>query len=69
MERQVLYIAFEAPFTELTMREPSGKERLRLWEDDVVEMFVGADPNNAKKYQEFEWASRRREARCDAKFT
>jgi hypothetical protein len=51
-----LYIAFEAPFTELTMREPSGKERLGLWEDDVVEMFVGADPNNAKKYQEFEWA-------------
>ena len=51
-----LYIAYEVPFTELTMGEPNQKERLGLWKDDVVELFVGADPANAKSYKEFESA-------------
>ncbi len=52
-----LYLAFECPFTELSVFEPTRKEeRLGLWEKDVVEAFVGTDPARPGTYAEFEWA-------------
>ena len=52
-----LYIAYEAPYTELTMAESPGKtERFGLWEDDVAELFVATDANKLQEYKEFEWA-------------
>lgn len=52
-----LYLAYEAPYTELTMGDSKGgKERLGLWDDDVVELFVDAEPQSGNSYQEFEWA-------------
>jgi predicted TIM-barrel fold metal-dependent hydrolase len=52
-----LYLAYEAPFTELKMAEqPGDGERLGLWDDDVVEAFIGPDPASAKEYSEYEWA-------------
>jgi hypothetical protein len=35
---------------------PAEAERMGLWEDDVVELFVGARADQATTYQEFEWA-------------
>ena len=52
-----LYLAFEAPYTELTMLEnPGTKERFGLWKDDVVEFFVGTNAKSPQAYEEFEWA-------------
>ncbi|MCC7475530.1 MAG: amidohydrolase family protein [Pirellulales bacterium] len=52
-----LYVAYEAPYTQLTMADPPGKaERLGLWDDDVVEVFVGTDSEHPKSYTEYEWA-------------
>lgn len=52
-----LYVAYEAPYTNLTTREtPEKNERLGLWDEDVVELFVGPDPNRIQSYKEFEWA-------------
>lgn len=54
---EFLYLGFESPFTELTMAEgASNAERVGLWDDDVVELFVGADPQHINRYREFEWA-------------
>jgi hypothetical protein len=50
-------VAYEVPFTELTMAESPGKtERLGLWEGDVVELFVSANSDNPSAYEEYEWA-------------
>ena len=52
-----LYLLYEAPYTELTVFEPSQKEeRVGLWEKDVVEAFIGADPANPTHYTEYQWA-------------
>jgi len=52
-----LYLAYEAPYTKLTTREtPAKNERLGLWDEDVVELFVGPNPDQPKSYNEFEWA-------------
>lgn len=52
-----LYLAYEAPYTELKMAEnPASQERLGLWEDDVVEVFIAPDPNRVRQYTEYEWA-------------
>jgi predicted TIM-barrel fold metal-dependent hydrolase len=53
-----LYLAFAAPFTELTVFEPAdlSKERMGLWERDVVEAFIGPDPSEPRRYLEFEVA-------------
>jgi predicted TIM-barrel fold metal-dependent hydrolase len=52
-----LYLAFEAPFTELKMAaQPGTEERLGLWDDDVVEAFIGPDPEQPQRYSEYEWA-------------
>lgn len=52
-----LYLAFEAPYHELTLFKPVAKqERLGLWDEDVVEVFVGPDPGRPTRYAEFEVA-------------
>jgi len=55
-----LYVGYQCPFTEITVFTPpdSKKERFGLWERDVVEAFVGTDPDNAKHYYEFEASPR-----------
>ncbi len=63
--RNYLYLAYECPYTTLTTFEPPQFERKRfevdkpgvsLWDRDVVEAFIGADPENPKHYSEFEVA-------------
>jgi predicted TIM-barrel fold metal-dependent hydrolase len=53
-----LYLAFTCPFTELTVFEPAdlAKERMGLWERDVVEAFIGPTPSEPRRYLEFEVA-------------
>ena len=52
-----LYLGYRCPFTKLTTFEPvSETERLGLWDRDVVEAFINADPHNLKHYTEFEIA-------------
>ena len=52
-----LYLGYESPYTKLTVFEPpQEKERLGLWDRDVVEVFIGSDTNNIKRYTEFEVA-------------
>ena len=54
---QYLYLAYECPYTELTVYSPNQKqERIGLWEKDVVEAFIGTDSSKAARYTEFEWA-------------
>jgi predicted TIM-barrel fold metal-dependent hydrolase len=50
-----LYLAFDCPFTALTVFEPAQKtERFGLWEKDVVEAFIGSDTNDIRRYTEYE---------------
>ena len=50
-----LYLAYECPFTKLTVFEPVQKtERFGLWERDVVEAFIASDTNNVRRYTEYE---------------
>ena len=50
-----LYIAYVAPFEKLTILEPvQEKERIGLWEGDVVEIYIGADPEDVTHYTEYE---------------
>jgi len=50
-----LYLSFDCPFTKLTVFEPvQEKERMGLWERDVVEAFIGSDTNDIKRYTEYE---------------
>jgi len=50
-----LYLAYECPFTKLTIFEPvQTKERFGLWERDVVEAFIASDTNDVKHYTEYE---------------
>jgi len=52
---QYLYLAYDCPFTKLTMFEPvQEKERFGLWERDVVEAFIGRKTNDIKNYTEYE---------------
>ncbi|HZJ16663.1 MAG TPA: amidohydrolase family protein [Chthoniobacteraceae bacterium] len=52
-----LYLAYECPFTTITAFAPvQSDERLGLWDKDVVEAFIGADPAKATHYTEYEWA-------------
>lgn len=54
---QYLYLAYEAPYTELLQPKTQGTgERLGLWDGDVVEAFIGSDPDQIKDYTEYEWA-------------
>ncbi len=52
-----LYLAYESPFTKLNTFTPaSPTERLGLWDNDVVEAFIGTDPGSPQSYTEYEWA-------------
>lgn len=55
---QFLYIGYRAPFTTLTVFQPANlkSERFGLWEKDVVEAFIAADPARPDHYAEFEAA-------------
>lgn len=58
--KEFLYIAYEAPYTKLTVYDPPIKagqgERVGLWNADVVEVFINAKPERPKKYAEFQVA-------------
>ena len=53
-----LYLGYRAPFTMLTVFDPpiTEGERAGLWDRDVVEAFIGPDPNNINRYTEYEVA-------------
>jgi hypothetical protein len=53
-----LYLLFVSPYTELNLWLPAdnSKDRLKLWDRDVVEFFLGDDWVNIKHYREFEIA-------------
>ncbi len=52
-----LYLSFEAPFEALTTAASSNKhDRIGLWEEDVVEAFIGPDLEKVQTYSEYEWA-------------
>lgn len=55
---QFLYIGYRAPFTKITQFEPPtmDKERLGLWDRDVVEAFIGTNPSEPGEYTEYEVA-------------
>ena len=51
-----LYLAYECPFTKLTVFEPAQKEeRIGLWDRDVVEAFICTN-EKPTSYTEYEWA-------------
>lgn len=63
--RQYLYLAYQCPCTDVTVFAPpqSGSKRFNLekpgeslWDRDVVEAFIGADPDHPRRYAEFEIA-------------
>lgn len=53
-----LYLLFICPYKELNLFLPAmgGGPRTKLWDRDVVEMFLGDDWNNIRHYREFEIA-------------
>jgi len=53
-----LYLGYECPYTKLTVFDPpqQAKERLGLWDRDVVEAFIGSDLDHIQRYTEFEIA-------------
>ena len=52
-----LYLSYECPYRELSVWSPPSKEeRLGLWDYDVVEAFIGSDPEQINRYTEFEWS-------------
>lgn len=54
-----LYLAYECPYTRLTVftpPNPPAHERLGLWDRDVVEAFIGPDPESPGRYVELEVA-------------
>jgi hypothetical protein len=53
-----LYLLFISPYHELNLWLPAdhSKDRLKLWDRDVVEFFLGDDWTDIKHYREFEIA-------------
>lgn len=53
-----LYLLFRCPYRELNLFLPPdpSKDRVKLWDRDVVEMFLGDDWQNIRHYREFEIA-------------
>ena len=51
-----LYLGYACPFTKLTTFEPAelDRERIGLWDRDVVEAFINADATNLRRYTEYE---------------
>ena len=55
---QYLYVGFKASFETLNTFQPPkfNSERIGLWEKDVVEMFIGSEPDKIHRYKEFQVA-------------
>ena len=54
---QFLYLAYESPFSKLDTFTPvQAAERIGLWDKDVVEAFIAADPAKPNHYIECEWS-------------
>ncbi len=62
---EFLYLAFECPYTKLTVFDPPrldaerfdmAKRGVSLWDRDTVEAFIGSDPQQPGRYAEFEVA-------------
>jgi hypothetical protein len=62
---EYLYLGYECPYTQLTTFEPAQLDRERydmqkanvsLWDRDVVEAFINADPQNLRHYTEYQVA-------------
>jgi Amidohydrolase/Carbohydrate family 9 binding domain-like len=52
-----LYLGYECPYQDLSIWSPPQQtERLGLWDYDVVEAFIGSDPQHVSRYAEFEWS-------------
>src|ERR1700742_4554679 len=53
-----LYLLFSSPYKVLNLWLPAdnSKDRLKLWDKDVVEFFLGDDWQNIRHYREFEIA-------------
>jgi len=53
-----LYLLFVSPYTELNLWLPAdnSRDRLKLWDRDVVEFFLGDNWDNINLYKEFEIA-------------
>jgi hypothetical protein len=52
---EFLYLSFDCPFTQLTVFEPTqNKERIGLWEKDVVEAFIATNPDDPRRYTEYQ---------------
>jgi hypothetical protein len=53
-----LYLLFVSPYTELNLWLPADntKDRMKLWDRDVVEFFLGDDYADIGRYREFEIA-------------
>src|SRR2546430_1968249 len=53
-----LYLLFISPYNHLNLWLPAdnSKDRLKLWDRDVVEFFLGDDWTDIKHYREFEIA-------------
>ncbi len=53
-----LYLLFVSPYDQLNLWLPAdnSKDRLKLWDRDVVEFFLGDDWTDIKHYREFEIA-------------
>jgi hypothetical protein len=52
-----LYLFFRCPYKELNLFLPAtGGPRAKIWDRDVVEMFLGDDWTNIRHYREFEIA-------------
>ena len=51
-----LYLGYDCPITEVSIFEPAlkDKERLGLWDKDVVEAFVAPDPSKLDHYSEYD---------------
>jgi predicted TIM-barrel fold metal-dependent hydrolase len=54
---QWLYLGYDCPYSKLTVFDPpQEKERIGLWDRDVVEAFIGSDHSNIRRYTEYEVA-------------
>jgi predicted TIM-barrel fold metal-dependent hydrolase len=62
---EFLYLGWECPFTKLTVFDPPLRDGERfdmqgkaasLWDRDVVEAFIGSDPDNLRRYTEYQVA-------------
>jgi len=53
-----LYLLFVSPYADLNLWLPAdnSRDRLKLWDRDVVEVFLGDDWTNIRHYREFEIA-------------